>query len=304
MRALFLSLTALVLTAITFQIHKAYDILFAASFYCVCFASTWLTNFAPNLYWASFTWFLPMLFSLMCMNYPRARMIFCLLVFLGTAVKSLCGYEYISNVMMFAVVFPLSEYLSCTKLEISRKREMFRVTLYAGLSSLAGFMAVFAFHSWLLGGGDIVSGLGRALQDSHALQRMGLSGDIEPLMNSFIVMLARYLIPPSGWIVLGLFIMSIASVYRAKVNYNLAVRHDLCLLALSLWSSLSWFVLAVPHNYAHLHLNYVIWVIPFIPTALYIFLKYRIITLIPDNEKPNSLINSASSLLGRIFWLS
>lgn len=304
LRALFLSTLALVLTAITFQICKAYDILFAAWFYFVCLTSVWLGNFAPNLYWAAFTWFMPMLFGLMCMNYPRARMIFCILVFISIAVKSLCGYEYLSAVMMCTIVFSLSEYLSCTKLEASRRREMLRVTLCAGLSALAGFAAVFVFHSWLLGEGDIANGLSRILYDTHALQRMGVSGEIKPFHNSITSILARYLLPPSGWIVLGLFIMSFYSAYSARKKYNINVRHDIYLLAVSLWSSLSWFVLARPHSYIHIHINHVLWVMPFIPVALYTFLKQRIEILIPDSEKRRAFFDSACSFVRRVFWLS
>ena len=301
LRTLFISLLAFVLTAITFQLHKAYDILFAASFYVVCLISVWLANFAPNLYWSVFTWFMPMLFSLMCMNYPRARMIFYLLIFLSICVKTLCGYEYLSNIMMCAILFPLSEYLSCSKLETSRKREMFRVTFCAGFSALLGFIAAFTFHSWLLGNGDISSGLGRFLQETYALQRIGLADDTNPAENSIILILARYLIPPSGWILLCLSIMSFASIYSVKKKCNVSVRHDLSLLAVSLWSSLSWFVLARPHSYIHIQLNYVLWVLPFMPVALYVFLKQRITLLIPDSEKRSNAIDSAFLFIRRIF---
>ena len=304
LRALFISLMAIVLTAVSFQIYKAYDILFAASFYCVCLTSTWLTNFAPNLYWASFTWFMPMLFSLMCMNSKRAKILPYFMVSASVAFKSLCGYEYLSVVMMCAIAFPLSEYLSCTKLETLRKRKMFKITLGIGLSALVGFIATFAFHAWLLGKGNIMNGLSRILYDTHALQRIGFSEDVDPSTKSITVILARYLLPPSGWYVLCIFIISLLSIRCAKIKHNIPVRQGVCLLLLSLCSSLSWFILARNHSYVHIHINHVLWVMPFMPTALYVFLKYRIMTLIPAPEKYNTFINSVCSFVKSIFWLS
>jgi len=86
LRAIWASLLAVVITAITFQLRKAYDLLFAVCFYSTCFFSVWLTNFSTNLYWSTFTWFLPMMFSLMSMNYPRLRIAMYLLLGVSVAV--------------------------------------------------------------------------------------------------------------------------------------------------------------------------------------------------------------------------
>ena len=304
LRTISITAFAVVITAITFELYKAYGYLFAVCFYVTCFISVWLTNFSSNLYWVSFTWFLPMLFGIMSMNHHRMRIFTYILLFLSVALKALCGYEYISNVMMCAVLFPLVEYLGCPLWDTLRRKQMFRVTLGTGFFAAAGFAAAFIFHAYVRGNGSIIQGVSEIYHADALRRTLGLAGDKNAMKASLHIVLARYFLPPSGWGVVSVAVLSALSLYDAKKRHNVSVKHDAYLLSLSFWSSLSWFVLAKVHSYVHIHINHVLWMLPFIPTALYVFLRQRIMILIPDTEKRNAIRDSIFSFTRRMFWLS
>ncbi|MDP1363231.1 hypothetical protein, partial [Klebsiella variicola] len=68
--------------------------------------STWLIVVSRNLYWVSWTWFLPMLVNgLLLLNRPISPKRW-KLVYVAAAVtllvKSLCGYEYLTSIVIMA----------------------------------------------------------------------------------------------------------------------------------------------------------------------------------------------------------
>ena len=299
-------LLALILVGISFQLRKAYDALFALCFYCMCSLSVWLTNFAPNLYWVPFTWFMPMLFGLMCMNYPEHRRWIYPLVFLSIVLKCLCGYEYITNVMMCAVVFSAAEYFACTSDDLPRKKLMFRITLGVGLSALAGFITAITFHAYIRGDGSILQGLNEIYHADVLRRTFGSPEDFpsvytDSLNASILKVLAKYLFSRSSmWLALVLCVLVSASSYSAKAKHHIRIRHDVSLFVMSFLSSISWFVLAKSHSYIHVHMNFVLWQMPFIPAASYIFLRQRISVIAPGLEKH---YDEALRFIGRIFFM-
>ena len=83
-------------------------------FYITFLLSPWIVNFARNLYWVEFTWFLPMLIGLYCSYRIHSKncRIFCYVAgFLTIAAKCLCGYEYISTIMLGLIAFLLIDFL-------------------------------------------------------------------------------------------------------------------------------------------------------------------------------------------------
>ena len=100
-----ITLLAIVLVAICYFICKKYNNLLGAVFYFTFLLSPWVVAFARNLYWVEFTWFLPVLFALMLsMNYSKKK-IFVPLIFISILVKCMCGYEYITTIMLSTISF-------------------------------------------------------------------------------------------------------------------------------------------------------------------------------------------------------
>ncbi|MBQ3653553.1 MAG: hypothetical protein II954_03935 [Synergistaceae bacterium] len=307
-------LLALILTGISFELRKAYDIFFASCFYCACLVSVWIINFSPNLYWAAFTWFLPMLLGLVCMNNPSVRWYMYPLIALSVAVKSWCGYEYISTVMMCAIVFTLTEYLSSLGNDKLRAKTMFSLTWGIGLSALAGFAGAILFHAYVRGGGDVISGLSEIYHTDVLRRTFGSADGLpenladdtlirEAVSASVIRTLARYLFKYEGWPALLMLLVSSASTITAKFRHNISVKRDVILLAVSFWSSISWFVLAKNHSYIHISMNYVLWYMPFIPAAMYVFLKQRLAVFMPDPEQRAALSEAVPAFIKRAIFL-
>ena len=294
-------LFALVITIVCYELHKAYNELMALCFYCACFCSVWIIDFASNLYFVPFTWFLPMMFGLMAMNNPDRMIYLCPLVFISVALKALCGYEHITCVMMCSVVFSASEFLSCLKTNRLRSMLMFKVSLYIGFSALAGFLGGLALHAYVRSGGSILEGLEEIYRADVVRSTFGRKGNY--FVNMLVVIAKMFLGRPVGWAALGLLIMSYMSS-RDALRRGFDVKGDVILSGLSFISSISWLVLAVGHSVQGVIINYPIWYMPFIPAALYVFLKQRILVLVPEQEKRDIFLNSPLELLRRILWLS
>ena len=300
----------MVLTGITLQLMKAYDAVFSACFYFICITSSWIAGFSVNLYWVEFLWFIPMLLGLICMNHPEKRFWMYPLIFISVAIKSMCGYEYISTVMMLPEVFIFSEYIASRGKNTQRANLMFKITVGVGICALAGFAATLIFHSYIRGGGDILSGLNEIYRADALRITSGSAADFpmvfkDSLNASVLQVLAKYFFSkPDGWLSSGLIILTIATILSARKKHSASLKRDVSLLILSFLCSISWLVLAKGHSYNHPHINFVLLYMPFVPTALYIFLKYRVMTLIPDSEKRRAFFDSACSFVRRVFWLS
>lgn len=101
-------LLGLILTCICFLISKKYNQLLALIFFLVFWLSPWIVKSAPSMYWVEFLWFLPMLTGLYCLNNiesKRTRIICYFCIGLAIMLKCLCGYEYITMIMLGGIEF-------------------------------------------------------------------------------------------------------------------------------------------------------------------------------------------------------
>ncbi len=118
-----------------------------------------------------------MLLGLVCMNHPEKRFWMYPLIFISVAIKSMCGYEYISTVMMLPEVFIFSEYIASRGKNTQRANLMFKITVGVGFSALAGFAAALIVHSYIRGGGDILSGLNEIYRADVLRRTFGSAAD-------------------------------------------------------------------------------------------------------------------------------
>ena len=74
LRLIYAFLLSSTLLAVARQLAKAYDYLFAVCFVgCLCFLPKGIIDYGPNIYWLTFSWFIPMLGGLIALNYPEKR---------------------------------------------------------------------------------------------------------------------------------------------------------------------------------------------------------------------------------------
>lgn len=285
-------LLAITLIGLVTLIYRKYNLLLAGCFYIVFLLSPWIVNFANNLYWVEFTWFLPMLVGLFCslnIESRKTRIASYILVFFAVMVKCLCGYEYISTIMISAVAFPIADLVRGVFL----KRKDYaicclRAIIILGLMALLGFLVAIMLHAGYRGDGNLVNGMIDIFQ-TDVLRRTN-GGSLDAFGEEFWPSLTA-----SRWEVLltyfnfyplyqceiitgipgNLFpIISITPLailfFDAKnkdVNYQIYALYFLFFLA-----AISWFVLAKSHSYVHIHMNYVLWYFGFVQLCFYIVL--------------------------------
>ena len=161
--------TAASLLLVSWLIGRKYNRLMGMVFYGVFLLSPWVVNFANNLYWVEFTWFLPMAAGLLCsikLESRKWRIVSYALVFLTIMVKCLCGYEYISTVMMGTILFLLADLaVAWTQREHNECRLLVRTIFCVGISALLGFAAAICLHAPLKSGGSVIEGIRLIIQE-------------------------------------------------------------------------------------------------------------------------------------------
>ena len=300
--------TACVLMAIVYLIAARYNSLMAGVYYCVFLLSPWIVNFARNLYWVEFTWFLPMAAGLLCSwkyESRRVRIVTYCLAFLTILLKCLCGYEYISTIMMGLIQFLLVDMiLAAVNGEQKKVMLLLRTIFLLGVAALAGSLVVvvpelllaICLHAPLKSNGNLLEGI--ALIVKQDVLRRTYGGDLniyEPssaygmsLCASVWEVLCKYYnfsteiitgVPGNLFPLLNLVPLAIfaCDAKQKKLNLQWVLMYAVFLIA-----PFSWFVLAKAHSYIHTHMNFVLWYFGFIQICLYI-----IAAKIADTMKQN-----------------
>ncbi len=285
--------TAGTLLLISFLILRKYGRLMAGIFYAVFLLSPWVVNFANNLYWVEFTWFLPMAAGLWCsLRTERrfARVASYVLVFITIMIKCLCGYEYISSVMLGAILFLLVDFFSAAaERNAGETRLLVRTIFFMGIAALAGFAAAICLHAPVKSGGSLTEGIRMIIQEDVLRRTYGADlnafeslPDFEQagLNASAWATLCKYfhfktevitgidgnLFPLLCLVPLVLFAWDYK---KEKVKCG-----ELALYAVSFLVPVSWFILAKSHSYVHTHMNFVLWYMGYVQVCLYVIARH------------------------------
>lgn len=264
-------------------------------FYVVFWLSPWVVNFANNLYWVEFTWFLPMAAGLFCLwklDSRICRILSYVLVLLAIMIKCLCGYEYITTVMLGAIAFPAAEFFAAIA-QKDRKRAslLFRTIFLLGVAALLGFAAAICIHAPVKSGGSLAEGIRLIVQEDVLRRTYG--ADLNAFEN--LPDFEQYALTASAW-------ETLCKYFHFKTEVITGIGGNLfpllCLLPAALlildvrrkcldvreaaWyivffvTSVSWFVLAKSHSCVHTHMNFVLWYFGFVQSCFYIILKHLI----------------------------
>ncbi len=291
---LFCSLmTAFVCSIIIVLIRKKYNSLMAGCFFFTFLLSPWIVNFARNLYWVEFTWFIPMAVGLFCSMHIQSKT--CRLASYGMTIisiagKCLCGYEYITVIMMSLIVFMLTDLASRLIVNDIRKDKghiilLARTIVIIGCMAILGFVAAICIHARIRGDGNLIKGINDIIKND--VLRRTLGGNMNEFSASFwdsfqasswqvlrtyfhfntevISGIAGNLFPMVCLTPLAIFIYN----YRKKtIDWK-----DVVLYILSFLTSISWYVLGKQHSYIHTHMNYVLWYFGYIQICFYVICK-------------------------------
>lgn len=283
---LFLAIT---LVLISYFISKKYDKLFGSIFYITFFLSPWIIAFARNLYWVPFTWFIPCLLGLLFSIYPNKKKIFVPLIYLSILVKCLCGYEYITTIMLSTIIFFI---IDLFVINDGKKRKKIISTIFVvGIVCLLAFGTALMIHGYKRGEGNIYLGV-REIYKKDVLKRTILTldkdsytGIMRESMDSGVIdVMKLYVYHWNTDIIYGLNsrlfpLMILVTFVICIINFIDHYEHrkrDLAMFIMFLATSISWYILGKSHSYIHTHMNYVLWYFGFIQVCIYIITKFII----------------------------
>lgn len=280
--------TAIVFATIVLLIYEKYNVIMAGCFLITFWLSPWIVNFARNLYWVEYTWFIPMAVGLFCawkIDNRKCRIASYILTFLAIMGKSLCGYEYITVVMMGLILFLFSDFsVAVAKKNSESAKMIFRTIIILGITALAGFFAAICIHATIKGQGNIIEGIKIIFQDD-VLRRTsgadlnkfeGITGrEMDALTASHWETICNYF-HFSTEVITGITgnlfpLLCIVPLCIFVVEYkrNRISTEHVAMYVCSFLTSVSWFYLARDHSYVHLHMNYVLWYFGFIQICFY-----------------------------------
>lgn len=272
-------LFAAVVWLILAALKTRYGFLFSAVFGAVTFLSPWIVNFSGNLYWVPFTWFVPMLLGLVWLEHEKLRPFVYPLFFIAIFVKCLCGYEYISTIMMGGIMFLLVEWVMYKE----KRPELLRGVVWIGVASVAGFLAACAVHGSILGEGNIPRGLMMIKTELVDKRTYGNAADFDPSLTrslnaSVFDVLKLYFWKRgihflSGKMMLLLTVVTSALLFVQRRYLRMKNDFELCLFVVTLLSTLSWFVLAKAHSFVHPHINFVLFYFGWVQVCVYVLCR-------------------------------
>lgn len=285
-------MTALVFSVIVLLVSAKYNKVLAGCFFVTFWLSPWIVNFARNLYWVEFTWFVPMAIGLFCawkIDCRECRVLSYILTFVAIMVKCLCGYEYISAIMLGLVSFLAVDFvLAFLEGDEEQAGRIFRTTAVLGAAALLGFMTAVCIHAPLKGDGSIIEGIKNIFE--YDILRRTSGADLNnfdpgywPAINTsvwetyckyfhfsteVITGITGNLFPLLCIIPLCIFGYDFK---KEKLDVELPAMYVVFFL-----TPVSWFCLAKGHSYVHTHMNYVLWYFGFVQICFYVIVNKAI----------------------------
>lgn len=277
--------TATILTLIVFLASLKYNKIFAGCFFVTFWLSPWIVNFAKNLYWVEFTWFIPMAVGLFCawkINQKKYRVISYILTLIAVTGKCLCGYEYISSIMMGLIAFLLTDFILALRQRNKKQSVLLLKTMVMiGSFALIGFTVALCIHAQLRGEGNIVEGIknifeedvlrrtyGTNLNDFDAVYWESLNASVWEVYCKYFRFPTQIVTGINGNLFPLICILPLCifgyEFKKGEMNTELLTMYVVFFL-----TSVSWFLLAKSHSYIHTSINYVLWYFGYVQICIY-----------------------------------
>lgn len=261
----------------------------AGCFLFTFWLSPWVVNFAHNMYWVEFTWFIPMTIGLFCslnIHSRTSRVVTYILTFISILIKCLCGYEYISTIMMGLIAFLIVDLV--VAINKNDKKEiilLIRTIIILGILAIAGFLVAICIHAQVRGGGNILEGIKIIIKNDVMRRTSGanlndFSYNLWPSINASVwEVVCKYFrfsteivtgIPGNLFPLLAMIPAALFLTDSLKKQVNI---EEATLYFVMLVTTLSWIVLAKSHSYIHTHISFVLWYFGFIQICFYIVIK-------------------------------
>ncbi len=276
------TLLAIVIVWLFFLYRYIYDYRFATIFLVTMVSSPWVVQFARQLYWMSFLWFIPAILAAILYTQQRKKVRILLLfgITLSVFIKSLAGYEYLSSITLFACsVFVVAPFFK----QNNEKSSLNLIMLFLVFAAcVIGFVGALLVHAGMRGD-SILSGLHNIYEEDVKRRTYGDPSLFDPAYKASLVVsplsvlmtyVTQWKTPLVLWLPGEIFKFligfSIAGIcYKFIKGHPTRIR-DAVLLIFFFMVPASWFVLAKAHSYIHTTLNYVLWYFGFVQALIYV----------------------------------
>lgn len=279
------NLTVFILCTILFVFlywaKREFGLFSAVIGFIVLFFNKWMIVTARNLYWVTFTQLLPFLSILLLARRTEKTVegyLFGIVAFITIFIKTACGFEMISSVMI-AMEVPIFYYAYKDRWEW---KIFLKIFFICGLGALLGFLAAMGINFLQQTGywGSASDALDHFMYTISKRTGMFSSIKVDDSYTASLEagkwsVLKTYLL--SGSPLIGdlhmisiLFIAGIATAlsfmgkeYCAGIWADRRKLHGLCIATwVSFLGPASWYILASPHSYIHTTINYFLWSFP------------------------------------------
>lgn len=244
------------------------------------FSYPWVAVSVRNLYWVTWTYLVP---TVIVARWAQAaaqgkRSRGGVWLFVASLLRFMCGFEFVSTIMLSAEI-PVLYYLLRDWPDKTARRRWLRLGLLAGLLQLGAFAA--AVLVWMAQLAVYHGDLRMALDTMKytVARRTGLVETNIPLEQQFLSSLElprtevvkMYLFGDPMWGKCSVRAVLLAVLGVTAVNGRLAgqpwqkTAREMLFLAACALPPLSWFYLAAAHSDAHRHINFLLWGFPFLP---------------------------------------
>lgn len=271
--------TAAVIVILSLFIYKYFGLISSLTLIGFSAFSDWLIVIARNLYWMPVLILLPFVLSTYLLmqdekrNTTQSPHKMGLLIFIAIYIKCLAGYEYISSVLIAAMVpFIFFAIKNQWKFNFFLKRFLL-VSCYG----VMGFLVAAVTH--IIQSTITYKSFDKAydlfifniLKRTHAdVSQFASTAYYNSLNANTYDVVVRYINAYNfELIIIALAVASILNTFLVqkhskKTSYVPLNTATLVMLWVSILAPLSWFILAKGHSYIHVHINYVLWYVPFL----------------------------------------
>lgn len=273
-------LTALVFTFFLMWVFENYGFVPAVTTFVFILLSPWITKFSYNLWWAFWSFFVPLVGMLLILGKRMADRKVLIILYALFFIKCLfTGFEFISCIGL-SIFIPIAYYYY---LDGKSFKNFFLFSLKAGLSCFLAVLTVVAIiivqHKFMYGtfsagideltdayfrrssfddvieirGGIKVGGVLYALITYLRGSVFGLNGLSDIVEIPFIVFITI--------VFANLFLLNRLTKQKSEKRKYRAL---IISTVLSFFVSLTWYILFKQHAFLHPHLDYICWYMPFL----------------------------------------
>ena len=270
-------------------LYTVNSVLFYAAALCVCLAvwravgalpgaaclaavllAPWVQRGMKDLYWCLWTWLLPLLAALLVC---RLRRRWCYaVVFAAVLVRCLCGFEFISALLILCELPLVYDFFACQE----QRRDWFARMTGVGFSAVGGVAAALGvwlwqgrlyFGSWAESADNIartVSLRVTALETASLPESTVTVGEVLHLYfvqdATPLLQLGPFSLTVRGLLAVTGVLLAAALLLRWREVLPMAV-----VWGISLLGPVSWMVLSKTHSAVHTHLMPMLWHFAFVP---------------------------------------